>query len=225
MKVFLFPLMVVWVVIASTSADAQLVGGSIYNWRYQHHASTALEGYLNGQANLVEAVGQANYLDSMAALNYQQAFRTWIENGQLYVKTYLDNQDYMKERRERYVRKAPSKEQWARIHAMSLPARLTPQEYEAHTGRLNWPHILRTAEYDALRNRIDELLAARTADNSGNGSPFQQELASLVHGMQILLKNNLGSASPSQYVAAKAFLQSLDYEAKQPLAQGRAADF
>jgi hypothetical protein len=63
------------------------------------------------------------------------------------------------------------------------------------------------------------LIATRSPDNSGNGSPFQQEIALLVDGMNRLLKTNQGFLSATQYADAKAFLRSLDYEVKQQFNQ------
>jgi hypothetical protein len=94
-----------------------------------------------------------------------------------------------------------------------LPDRLTAENFDASTGALVWPHILRGEEYAAFRNRINDLMANRTPDNSGDGSPAQRELAQLIDGMIMLLKSNGDTVSTSQYGAAKSFLLSLDYEA------------
>lgn len=200
----------------ATTAHAQqgVIAPPISNWSYQRHSSTATEGYLRGQASVIQAVGQAVYLDSIAAVNYQEAARRHIENHNLYVKNYLENRELNHQFREKYAAVPPTKEQWARITEASLPDRLTPEQYDPSTGRLVWPHILRGEEYAAFRERIDELIATRTPDNSGNGSPSQRELSALVDGMKLLLKNNIDNVSASQYGAAKWFLLSLDYEAE-----------
>lgn len=202
-----------------TLACAQALTTPIYNWNYQNQASTAAEGFLNGQAQVIQAIGQAEYLNSVAAVNYQEAARQWIENRQAYVNAYYQNKETIREYRERYSRKPPTQEQWARITAKSLPPRLSAKQLDAASGQLIWPHILRTAEYSAFRTRIDELIATRSPDNSGNGSPFQQEIALLVDGMNRLLKTNQGFLSATQYADAKAFLRSLDYEVKQQFNQ------
>lgn len=195
-------------------AWGQAVVTPINNWSYQHHASTAAEGFLNGEARVIEAIGQANYLNSVAAVNFQEAQGKWIDNRKKYVTTYYENKVYSKEMRDRYAKKPPTKEVWDKIVANSLPDQLTPQEYDRGTGKVTWPHILRTNEYDAFRNRIDELMSKRSAENDGDGSPFQREIASLVDAMKMLLKNNINTVTDSQYADAKAFLRSLDYEVK-----------
>ena len=203
-------------------AQNAAVAPPIVNWSYQRHASTATEGFLRGQADVVQSVGQANYLTSLAAINYQEAVRRNIENRGLYVRTYLENRELNRQYRERYASGPPSKERWARVIAAATPDRLTTEQYDSATGHLIWPHILRIDEYKAFRDRINELMALRTAENSGDGGPIQREVSTLIDGMMALLKSNIDTVSPSQYGEAKWFLLCVDYEAQQRLDAGPA---
>jgi hypothetical protein len=207
-------LLTTFLVGSGSMAWGQAIVTPINNWSYQNHASTAAEGFLNGEARVIQAVGQTNYLNSVAAVNYQEAQSKWIDNRKKFVTTYYENKVYSKEMRDRYAKKPPTKEVWDKITANSLPDPLTTHEYDRVSGRITWPHILRTNEYDAFRNRIDQLMVKRTADNDGDGSPFQREIASLVDAMKMLLKTNINTVTDSQYADAKAFLRSLDYEVK-----------
>ncbi len=195
----------------------------ITNWTYYNHASTAGEGLLRGQAAAVQAVGQANYLHSLAAVNYAEAYRRQIENNRLYVKTYIENREEVYKYRERYTRPPLTKEQWQEFSSRALPDRLTSEQYS--NGKITWPHILRMDAYKPLRERVDELVASRTPENSGDGSPSQREIASHIDAMKILLRENLDTLSSSQYGNAKWFLVCLDYEMKHPLeAQSASSD-
>ena len=189
----------------------------IANWNYYNHASTAAEGYLRGQAAAVQAVGQANYLNSLAAVNYADAYRRQIENNNLYVRTYIANREEVFKYRERYTRPALTKEQWQEFSKSALPDRLTAEQYS--NGKLVWPHILRMDDYKPMRERIDVLVAKRSPEDSGDGSPMQREVASLIDAMKILLRQNINSLSSSQYGTSKWFLTCLDYEMKHPLEQ------
>ncbi len=206
--------------IAGAYAQTGLPQPPIYNWTYLRHSSTPIEGVLRGQAAVVQSAGQANYLNSAAAVNYQEAARRRIENAALYVKTYYENKELNRQYREKYAPVPPTKEQWERITEKMLPDRLTAKNFDPVTGQLIWPHVLRTDEYKAIRERIDALLATRTPDNSGDGSPSQREIAQLVDAMMLLLKQNIGTLSTSQYASAKEFLRSLDYEMTFPMSAG-----
>lgn len=197
-------------------AQDPVVVAPINNWSYQRHASTATEGFLRGQASVIQAAGQTNYLNSIALVNLQEAKRRAIANHGLYVKTYFENKEMNRQYRERYAATPPTKEQWARVVAASLPDRLTEEQLDPTTGKLIWPHVLRGDEYKAFRTRIDDLMAVRTPENSGDGSPHQRRLAELVSAMKHLLKSNIDDLSASQYGAAKMFLLSLEYEALLP---------
>ena len=189
----------------------------IVNWSYVGHSSSAPEGYLRGAAAAIQSVGQANYLNSIAAVNLQEATRQAIENQNTYIRYTLENRELVQQHRERYRPRAPTKEEWQRVTEAALPDRLTPDQLDPVTGKLVWPHILRTEEYQAFRERVDVLFANRTPDNSGDGSPSQRELASLIDAMKMLLKSNIKTVTLSQYSSAKWFLKSLDYEAQLPL--------
>lgn len=197
--------------------NGSIATAPIYNWSYQRHASTPTEGYLRGQASVLQAAGQTNYANSLAAVNFQEAYRRQLENSRLYVQTFFERRELANQYFEKYKPAPLTKEQWERISQASLPDRLSPQEYDPVTGKLVWPHILRTEQYAALRNRVNELMAARTPENSGDGSPTQKELSQLIDGLKLLLKENIDSVTPQQYAGAKWFLLSLDYEAELPV--------
>jgi hypothetical protein len=203
------------VALAGNSLAQNVALVPINNWSYYDHASTAGEGFLRGQAAAVQAVGQANYMHSLAAVNYAEANRLQIENHRLYVKTTLANREEVQSYRERYARRPISKEQWQEFSKRALPDRLSSDQY--NNGKIVWPHILRMDEYAPIRKRVDELVAKRSIDDSGDGSPSQREIASLVDSLKILLRENIDTLSSSQYGNAKWFLICLDYEMKQPL--------
>ena len=205
--------------VVSGTAGAQsnaLAIAPINNWSYFRHSSTATEGYLRGQASVLSALGQTNYANSLAAVNFQEAYRRQLENSRLYVQTYFERRELVRQYHEKYNNAPPTKEQWARVTEAALPDRLTKEQYDPVTGQLVWPHVLRTEEYAALRNRVHELMASRTPENSGDGSPSHKELSQLIDGLKRLLKENIDDVTPQQYAGAKWFLLSLDYEAELP---------
>jgi len=199
----------------------QIAVSPFYNWSYQHHASTIEEGYLQGAASVIQSAGQANYANSLAAVNFQEAYRRQIENSRLYVQVFLERREMVRQYLDKYGDHPPTREQLERIAKNALPDRLSADEYDPVTGKLVWPHILRDESYTPFRKRIDELMASRTPENSGDGSPWQRELHQLVDTMKRVLKQNIDTVTAQQYARAKWFLLSLDYEGT--LEFGRAA--
>ncbi len=161
---------------AASTASAQNNGvalAPISNWNYQHHASTAEEGYMQGAASVLQAAGQANYANSLAAVNFQEAYRRQLENSRLYVQVFLERREMFRQYLDRYGDHPPTKEQLERIAKNALPDRLTADEYDLSTGKLVWPHILRDEAYSPFRKKIDELMAhvhRRTAVTAVRGN-------------------------------------------------------
>lgn len=193
----------------------------INNWSYQHHASTYEEGYLQGAANVIQSAGQANYANSLAAVNFQEAYRRQLENSRLYVQVFLERREMVRQYLDRYGDHPPTREQLERVARNALPDRLTAEEYDPITGKLVWPHILRDAAYTPLRVRIDELMVSRSPENSGDGSPWQRELHRLIDSTKRVLKQNIDTVTSQQYARAKWFLMSLDYEGTLTPAQAK----
>lgn len=194
----------------------------INNWNYQHHASTFEQGYFQGAASVIQATGQANYSNSLAAVNFQEAYRRQLENSRLYVQVFLERREMVRQYLDRYGDHPPTRETLDRVAKAALPDRLSADEYDPVTGTLVWPHVLRDVAYDPFRKRIDELMTSRSPDNSGDGSPWQRELRQLVDAMQRLLRQNIDAITAQQYARAKWFLISLNYEGMLPSGAGNA---
>lgn len=186
------------------------------NWSYIGHSSTATEGYLRGQASVVDAAGQYNYYTSLAAVNRAEAIRRGIENEKLYVKTYLEIKEMRAEFWEKYKPRPANAEIRRMANELAQPDQLSDEQFNRTTGQLYWPHILRQPEYAAMRNRVDELFAARTIENSGDGSSNQREIDSILDGMHRLLVHNADSISVQQFSDANSFIRSTAYEAQIP---------
>src|SRR5438477_4037393 len=62
-------------------------GGGYYP--QYHHSSTYEEGVLRGEGALVQSYGQANYYDSLAAINSQEAYSQYLQNREKATETYF----------------------------------------------------------------------------------------------------------------------------------------
>ena len=189
----------------------------LYGWHGIPRSSTPVESLLRGQAALVAANGEASYYNSMAARNYEDAYRQSLENRRLKTEVYFTRKEMAKEYQLKYAEKPRDIEDAKRLAKLAAPARLTEDQFDPFTAQLNWPHVLRRSEYDAVRNKIDSLMQRRTPDDSGDGSPSHTKIRQMTDVMKLLLKENMDLVTPQQYANAKAFLVSLEYEARQQL--------
>ncbi len=207
---------------APTSAQTYAVPsgyGGYYpgEYGYGYHASTAEEGILRGYASLAQGVGQANYLNSLASINYQEAYSRSIQNRQKAIEGYFYNKQANQSARQAMRAQRLSQEQYVALAKNAAPSPLTEREYDRTFGRLIWPAALASDEFAAERRELDRAFAARSPGEAGVSTSFSGTVRKLSQSLQSKLKTHIDSFDATEYMAAKKFLASLTYEAQQPL--------
>lgn len=180
-------------------------------------SSTFEQGVLQGYAALTQSTGQANYFNSLAAVNWEQAYAQHLKNRAAAVETYFTVKKYNREARQEYAAVRFSTEQLAAIAQKTAPERLTEREYDRAIGRVYWPGALRGEQYAFERDALERAFRNRSPGDDGAGSEFYDEVRQLTAQLDQKLKARLDDLDAAQYVAAKKFLLSLAYEAQQPL--------
>lgn len=196
-------------------ADEPAIAYPASNWSYVNHSSTPAEGFLRGSASVINAAGQFNYYTSLAEVNRGEAIRRAIENEKLYVKTYFEIKEMRAQYYEKYGPKPISREIQRLANEAALPRDLTDDQYDRSSGTLFWPHILRQVEYEAMRKQVNDLFAARSMENSGDGSANEKAISQHLDAILRLMIHNQKSMTPQQFSNASAFLKSVRWEAKQ----------
>ena len=182
-----------------------------------YHASTYEEGVLRGWADVRRATGEYNYNTSAALINREEARSRYLDNREKAVLKYFSIKKINKEYRTQERKPRPTQEEYARLAKEAAPDRLSASQYEPALGKLSWPALFDGDVFAAERDLIDRLIAERTIDNSGLGSPSAKAIELLTAQMKSKLKGQVGSLSASEYMNAKNFLASLEYEAQLPL--------
>jgi hypothetical protein len=200
---------------ASASAQVYGIPGASYPYyNNYHHASTVEQGVLDGYAAVISSAGQANYFDSLAAINYQDARSRSIQNNKAYVESYF----YMKQvntSARRPVRL--STEQLTVIAKDAAPDRLAPQDYDSTLGRLHWPAVLLADLFAPERDALERMFRNRSPGDSGADTAFYSDVKQLTTDMQLKLGDHIKELDPAQYISAKKFLQGVAVESTQPL--------
>jgi hypothetical protein len=189
-----------------------------------HHASTFEEGFLRGQADLLRAWGDFFYSRSLAMINHEEARRRYIQNRVLGTEAYFSMRETNRQARAAERGPRATQEDVQRFSQMRAPKRLEAHQFDSAFGVLHWPEALQDAQFAQQRTAIDRLMATRTVTDSGAGSESCRQIETLAAQLKGELKDNIDGISPSQYVAAKQFLDSLAREAQQVAAiEGLAA--
>jgi hypothetical protein len=198
-------------------ASAQVYGipGAGYPfYNNYHHASTVEQGILDGIAAATAAQGQANYFNSLAEINHQDARSRYITNNKNAVDAYFYTREANQSARKP-VRL--NTEQLTAMAHKAAPAGLTAQDYDSTLGRLHWPSVLLAEEYAPERDALERMFYKRSPGDTGAGSEFYAEVKQLSSTMQQKLSEHISEMDPAQYVAAKNFLRGVTVESTQPL--------
>jgi hypothetical protein len=199
----------------SATASGYYPGGGYGYGGY--HASTAEEGYLAGLGYLTRSQGEANYFNSLASINGQEAYNRYLQNREKATETYFRMQQINRAAREAQRPQPLSFERYVALAKQQAPDPLSDREYDRIVGRLNWPAMLQTEEFAAEREALDRAYQARTPADAGAASAFHRNVWQLTQSMEAKLKEKMGQTGTAEYLASKNFLQSLSYESQQPL--------
>ena len=205
------------VVQAQGFASGPAIAAPVANWSYLNHSSTAAEGALRGQAAVISAAGQNTYMSSLASINFEEAYKRAIENSVAVTKAYYERREIREEFMKKYGPRPFVGEARRKAIEYYQPKRLSAQEFKSQKGQIAWPHILRQEQFTAIVTEIDALFASRDANNSGDGSLTQRQIAQLCHSLDGTLKENIGRVTADQYITSKEFIRSVDLEAKTSL--------
>lgn len=181
------------------------VGGG-YGWG---HASTAAEGAARGYADVVRSQGMANLANSAAAINYEDARKSYLDNRLKATQTYFEMRRYNTEARR--AEKAPplSPEGYVRLARQQAPAQLSTSQLDPLTGSITWVMPLRRPEYGQLRAAVEKLFHDRAG---GYADPLAIDAA--IDAFDAQLKTDLAKFAANDYLAAKNFLSSLKFAAR-----------
>jgi hypothetical protein len=164
---------------------------------------------------MTRAAGAYNLLSSQARIARAEARRYELENKlratELYFKLRLMNREY----RALLRGPRPTVEDLKRYAAAGRPERLSPSELDSVTGEISWPVLLRDDRYADYRAELETLFVERAA--SSQLSTFTYfAIQRTTRAFLNELEQRVRLVPQMDYIAAKRFIQSLAYEARQP---------
>ena len=181
---------------------------------FMHHSSTAAEGAYRGAASYIRALGAANLDNSLAAMNYQEAYRRSLENTLKYAETYYQRRDLWFDYQEEHRRKPLTMEGYQKLAAAAGADRLSADQYDADTGKIRWPDLLQAEVLKPYREEIDKTLAARSGAETGLGSRTYEVVRQMTAEMQSVLDRHRQDLPSHLYVHASKFLESVLFESR-----------
>jgi hypothetical protein len=181
-----------------------------YGWNggWGYGGTTAAESYYRGMADVIQARGQAAESAARAARDWEAARSRYIENQSLWLEEYnrrkrigtARRESEYAEMREKVDRFRSARD--ARIAETAVAANLDPD-----TGELQWPDALQQSEYQASRERLDELFRIR--EETGASMAVQDEIREVAAQMRSRLQDHISDYPADDYIAADKFLTAL----------------
>jgi hypothetical protein len=184
-----------------------------------YHASTAAEGFLRGRAAVIDALGNFEVNDAQAGILCEQGRALVRENNLKQTEALLIQKKMWEDarfqaRKDRDARIAEGKQVLAERRATVYrdAYQLSAEELNIKTGQIVWPEALQDSRFEASRARLEELFRQHV----GYGVPranVAREIARNIDQWSHVLRNEVGSMSREDYLAAQKFLLGLKYGA------------
>jgi hypothetical protein len=190
----------------SVGVSPWFTGGASYG------GGTADGNYFFGAAQVIRAEGEYNELTTRGMINFETARSRYIENAakwsQFYSQMREGNEAY---RRQKIEQNRHSPDVLAQVAASDVPRSLSSDEIDLVTGRITWPVVLMDDQYAAVRADLEHLSGrhAWTARTPETSAKIHQDTRKMIE----MLRNNIENVPAGEYVAARRFIEALDYSA------------
>jgi hypothetical protein len=183
--------------------------GPGYGYGSPRHSSTVAEGYLRGAADFTRAAGYFNYWTSEALKNIQAARSMYLDNRVKATQVYFQMREMNRQYRAAERGPRPTPEDHARYAKMGAPQPLPAELIDPFTGKIYWPGVLNDEYFADYRARLNVLLTTPQP-----GSP--QEIQAAGRVLLEILADRVHLYNPSDYIAARRFVESLAYYTPAP---------
>lgn len=217
----------IWTSVLAIAATVLFTGTAVAGNKELHPAQIHYQGQaelmkaraalMNAQANIIKAIASARQTNAQALSTMEQTRGVAIDNSMKYAKTYYDR----RQARDTYLAMqagpqrspADSKNVDAQQTSAVRMQGLTTADYNPNTRELNWPKLLEGHQYTNFRKQLQEVFAQRDAADAGVGSKYYVKVRRITDQMKRQLRRQIRAVSPSEYLAARKFLDRLVVDA------------
>jgi hypothetical protein len=181
------------------------------------YSSTVEEGFFNGLGSMFSSIGQANYMNSLAAINAQEAYSRYLQNREKATETYFRLRQINQAARDAQRPQRLTYDQYVALAKKYGPDGLAESQYDRTLGRLRWPAFLLGDEFAPEREALNQAFLVRSPYDAGPTTAFYANVRQLTASMDAKLKAKVDLLSPAEFIAAQKFITGLAYESQQPL--------
>ena len=187
-------------------------------------------GSYDSGAGYIRAQGKAEVDRSKAMINYQEATSKQLDNQKKMAETYVarqkaqrasiaEQQEIIKakdaarqaanERQTEKNRKMRESGLSPYFNAASSQDRemLSSSQLNPATGEISWPESLMGNEFQASRDKLQELYSLK--NSTGVTSSLSRQISEEANVMKSLLRGQIRNMLPNDYLAARGFIEGL----------------
>lgn len=208
--------------ITAVGPVAMAAGPSSYAETWSDARSRLMAGWVDAQAKLITAqatmitaIATANATDAKAMETLEQVRGLSMDNNLKRAKFFYEKKTLNKTFLALQSQKRPSQEEATRYGKASAPQRLSRSQIQPARGKIYWPQVLQREEFADSRLQLECLFNKRQTADSRTDS-ICQEAQDIAVQMQDELRPLIRQVSPSEYLAARKFIDGLALEAQSP---------
>lgn len=189
----------------------------------QHHASTAIEGYLRGKAAVMKAYAEGQMSLAQARILNEEAYARNRQNRVINSQTFVERRNLLKEdqrdrRRKQWDWMEEAKQHKAkREQSVLLTAyQLPDDQLDRVTGEIAWPATLGHPVFAECRERVETAfarLAIKGVDASGRYADTAAMAAESMRDLVREYRDGFGDDLDA-FFGSQRFLAGLKYEAQ-----------
>ena len=168
------------------------------------------------RAAWITAVSEANATNAKTLQTLEQVRGLRLDNALKTATTFYEKRKLHDGYQGLSTYERPTKEDLYRYSKASLPQRPANYQLEPVKGKIFWPEVFQQEEFYVLRSQLDCLFAQRTAVNDTPGGNVSGQVQEVTAQMHEQLRGKVRQMSPTEYLAARKFVDSLAFEARFP---------
>ncbi len=176
----------------------------------------AAAAYVTAQAAMIKAKADANACNAKAMETLEKTRSQALDNDLKTAKTFYEKRSLHETYLVQSARPRPTHQDLIRYSKQSLPERPTNYQVEPVRGRVYWPAVLQEEQFSEYRVELDGLFAKRATTDVVVDSETSRQIQEVVERMQAELSSLIRQISPTEYLAARKFIESLAFEARFP---------
>ena len=173
---------------------------------------TAASAAMMGYAAMMRAQGMQNLYNSQAAIDWEKAKTSEIQNRLLWTETYFKMRTVNHD-----MRLAVSAVEVTKLAHDAVVPPLDITQLEHVTGRITYPETLRDPAYAGLRDDVDAFFARRAESHGSVDFNDLQQVETILDLFHAALVANLPKYEAGEYGHAVTFIEQLKREAKKPV--------